>query len=192
MGGSGGVTPAGQQYCLKWNNHQNNLLRVFSRLLGQEQFTDVVVAAEGRHVKCHKVSNVNGGLNLIFFSFQMILSACSSYFEQLFINFNEPHQVVILKDTSFADIVAIVEFMYKGEINVSQVNLRQLAAFIANLAIVPTHMGQGSPPKSIVLLRQNQRLHLWSKCLHHIMWILIDANFCCQILRAPGQSWLKF
>ena len=115
---------AGQQYCLKWNNHQNNLLRVFSRLLGQEQFTDVVVAAEGRHVKCHKVSNVNGGLNLIFFSFQMILSACSSYFEQLFINFNEPHQVVILKDTSFADIVAIVEFMYKGEINVSQVGKR--------------------------------------------------------------------
>ena len=46
-----------QQYCLKWNNHQNNLLRVFSRLLGQEQFTDVVVAAGGRHVKCHKVSN---------------------------------------------------------------------------------------------------------------------------------------
>ena len=30
--------------------------RVFSRLLGQEQFTDVVVAAEGRHVKCHKVT----------------------------------------------------------------------------------------------------------------------------------------
>ena len=29
--------------------------------------------------------------------------------------------MVILKDTSFADIVAIVEFMYKGEINVSQV-----------------------------------------------------------------------
>ena len=55
----------------------------------------------------------------------MILSACSSYFEQLFINFNEPHQVVILKDTSFADIVAIVEFMYKGEINVSQVKTLQ-------------------------------------------------------------------
>lgn len=71
MGGPGVVTAAGQQYCLKWNNHQNNLLRwvmavveeggdawprVFSRLLGQEQFTDVVVAAEGRHVKCHKVT----------------------------------------------------------------------------------------------------------------------------------------
>ena len=69
----------------------------------------------------------------------MILSACSSYFEQLFINFNEPHQVVILKDTSFADIVAIVEFMYKGEINVSQVGKRALSlpgVCIANSAIV--------------------------------------------------------
>ena len=160
MGGSGGVTPAGQQYCLKWNNHQNNLLRVFSRLLGQEQFTDVVVAAEGRHVKCHKVSNVNGRLNFIFFSFQMILSACSSYFEQLFINFNEPHQVVILKDTSFADIVAIVEFMYKGEINVSQVGKRRgglepsgnMKFAFANSAIVPwcKLIWVKSPSKSIV------------------------------------------
>ena len=160
MGGSGGVTPAGQQYCLKWNNHQNNLLRVFSRLLGQEQFTDVVVAAEGRHVKCHKVSNVNGGLNFIIFYFQMILSACSSYFEQLFINFNEPHQVVILKDTSFADIVAIVEFMYKGEINVSQVGKRRgglepsgnLKFAFANSAIVPRCklIWVKGPSKSIV------------------------------------------
>merc|ERR1719237_1401429 len=120
MGGNGGgVTPAGQQYCLKWNNHQNNLLRVFSRLLGQEQFTDVVVAAEGRHVKCHK----------------MILSACSSYFEQLFINFTEPNQIVILKDTSFLDIVAIVEFMYKGEINVSQDKLSSLLKTAENLKV---------------------------------------------------------
>ena len=53
--------------------------------------------------------------------FQMVLSACSSYFEQLFVNFSEPNQIVILKDTSFLDISAIVDFMYRGEINVSQV-----------------------------------------------------------------------
>ena len=79
----------------------------------------------------------------------MILSACSSYFEQLFINFNEPHQVVILKDTSFADIVAIVEFMYKGEINVSQVrgdgrepsgNLKLAKYKFCYCAEVPAHM----------------------------------------------------
>ena len=52
----------------------------------------------------------------------MVLSACSSYFEQLFVNFSEPNQIVILKDTSFLDIAAIIDFMYKGEINVSQVS----------------------------------------------------------------------
>ena len=90
----------------------------------------------------------------------MILSACRSYFEQLFINFNEPHQVVILKDTSFADIVAIVEFMYKGEINVSQVGKRRgglepsgnMKFAFANSAIVPRCklIWVKGPSKSIV------------------------------------------
>ena len=50
----------------------------------------------------------------------MVLAACSSYFEHLFLTYNEPNQIVILKDTSYSDIAAIVMFMYKGEINVSQ------------------------------------------------------------------------
>ena len=57
----------------------------------------------------------------------MVLSACSSYFEQLFINFSEPNQIVILKDTSFLDISAIIDFMYKGEINVSQVKTKKVS-----------------------------------------------------------------
>lgn len=112
-------SPNPQQYCLKWNNHQNNMLRVFTRLFGQEQFTDVIIAAEGKHIKCHK----------------MVLSACSSYFEHLFVNFSEPNQIVILKDTSFADIAAIVDFMYKGEINVSQDKLSSLLKTAENLKV---------------------------------------------------------
>merc|ERR1712223_2016209 len=42
---------------------------------------------------------------------------------------------VILKDTSFADIVAIVEFMYKGEINVSQDKLSSLLKTAENLKV---------------------------------------------------------
>lgn len=145
MGGPGGAMHAGQQYCLKWNNHQNNLLRVFSRLLGQEQFTDVVVTAEGRHVKCHK----------------MVLSACSSYFEQLFMNFNEPHQIVILKDTSFTDIVAIIEFMYKGEINVSQDKLSSLLKTAENLKVkgLAEVSGEDSKPPVLPTARASSLLH---------------------------------
>ena len=38
---------------------QNNLLRVFMGLLGQELFTDVTIASEGRRIKCHKVTVVS-------------------------------------------------------------------------------------------------------------------------------------
>lgn len=114
-----GPSTDGQQYCLRWNNHQNNLLRVFTRLLGAEQFTDVLLAAEGRTIRAHKV----------------VLSACSSYFETLFLEFDEKNQIVILRDTSYADISAIVEFMYKGEINVAQNQLASLLKTAESLKV---------------------------------------------------------
>ena len=142
----------------------------------------------------------------------MILSACSSYFEQLFINFNEPHQVVILKDTSFADIVAIVEFMYKGEINVSQVGKRRgglqpsgnLHLQILLLCLGASSYGSRVPQNLLFdcdpLKFKTSRLPLckdislvqvsFGKSLDHIMWIFITVNYCSRILRAQG--WLKF
>ena len=56
--GGGSVSMEDQQpqtYCLKWNNHQSNLLGLFARLFASEQFTDVVVTAEGRSIRAHKV-----------------------------------------------------------------------------------------------------------------------------------------
>lgn len=108
-----------QQYCLKWNNHQSNLLKVFDRLLGSQQFCDVLVAAEGKTLRAHKV----------------VLLACSSYFEAIFCEFNEKNQVVILKDTRYEDVKALVEFMYKGEINVPQDQLESLLKTAENLQV---------------------------------------------------------
>ena len=65
----------------------------------------------------------------------MVLSACSPYFEDLFLSFTasspnfNPSQsqfVVCLKDTSFEDAVLLVEFMYRGEINVPQHRIHSL------------------------------------------------------------------
>lgn len=65
----------------------------------------------------------------------MVLSACSSYFENLFTTFSERNQIVILKDTSYDDAVALVEFMYRGEINVPQEQLASLLKTAENLRI---------------------------------------------------------
>ena len=70
----------------------------------------------------------------------MVLSACSPYFEELFLSFASSSSatsnanssnlhsqfVVCLKDTAFEDALLLVEFMYKGEVNVPQDRIHSL------------------------------------------------------------------
>lgn len=93
-----------QQFCLRWNNHQPNFISVFSNLLNNETLVDVTLAAEGRHLQAHKV----------------VLSACSTYFQSLFTVNPCQHPIVILKDVKFSDLKIMVDFMYYGEVNISQ------------------------------------------------------------------------
>lgn len=106
-----GTTPT-QQYCLRWNNHRSNLLNVFDELLRDEAFTDVTLACDdGPPIKCHK----------------MVLAACSPYFQNLFTDLPCKHPIIVLKDVKYCEIKAILEYMYRGEVNVAQ---DQLAALL--------------------------------------------------------------
>ncbi|CAG9861947.1 unnamed protein product [Phyllotreta striolata] len=96
-----------QQYCLRWNNHQPNFISVFSSLLSSQSLVDVTLAAEGKQLQAHKV----------------VLSACSSYFQSLFATNPCKHPIVILKDVKFLDLRVMVDFMYHGEVSVSQEQL---------------------------------------------------------------------
>ncbi|CAG9814299.1 unnamed protein product [Phaedon cochleariae] len=100
-----------QRFCLRWNNHQSNLLSVFDQLLHDESFVDVTLAVEGQLLKAHK----------------MVLSACSPYFQALFINHPDKHPIVILKDVPYIDMKCLLDFMYRGEVSVDQ---DRLTAFL--------------------------------------------------------------
>ncbi|XP_063910299.1 protein bric-a-brac 1-like isoform X2 [Zophobas morio] len=112
-------TGSPQQFCLRWNNYQSNLTSVFDQLLQSESFVDVTLACDGHSVKAHK----------------MVLSACSPYFQSLFFENPCQHPIVIMRDIKWPELKAAVEFMYKGEINVSQEQIGPLLKVAESLKI---------------------------------------------------------
>ncbi|XP_043227961.1 broad-complex core protein isoforms 1/2/3/4/5-like isoform X3 [Amphibalanus amphitrite] len=100
-----------QKFCLKWNNYQNSVTSVFDNLRQDEELVDITLCCEGHKIKAHR----------------MMLSACSPYFRDLLKENPCQHPVFFLKDTSYPDLAAVVEFVYKGEVNVAQ---SQLGSFL--------------------------------------------------------------
>ncbi|KAK7573713.1 hypothetical protein V9T40_010904 [Parthenolecanium corni] len=102
---------ANQQFCLRWNNHQRTLISVFDSLLESGTLVDCTLAAEGQYLKAHKV----------------VLSACSPYLGVLLSSHHEKHPILILKDIKFQELKAMLDYMYRGEVNISQ---EQLGTFL--------------------------------------------------------------
>ncbi|XP_067204410.1 protein bric-a-brac 2 isoform X2 [Linepithema humile] len=133
---SGGM--AGQHYCLRWNNYQSNMTSVFHQLLQNEAFVDVTLACNEASLKAHKV----------------VLSACSSYFQNLLLSNPCKHPTIIMpQDVCFNDLKFIIEFVYRGEIDVSQAELQSLLKTADQLKIkglceVPENR-DGPPPVSL-------------------------------------------
>ncbi|KAK7074471.1 hypothetical protein SK128_025686 [Halocaridina rubra] len=100
-----------QQFCLRWNNYQSTLQHVFYKLWISGTFVDASLVVDGRRIDCHKV----------------VLSACSSYFEDILQEHgSQSHPLILLHDMPFSAVEALVAFMYRGEVNVTQSQLSSL------------------------------------------------------------------
>ncbi|XP_063607883.1 NHS-like protein 1 isoform X6 [Penaeus indicus] len=126
---------ANQQFCLRWNNYQSNLTQVFDQLLQSESFVDVTLSCEGNSVKAHR----------------MVLSACSPYFQGLLSDAPCSHPVIILQGVKWPELKAVVEFMYKGEINICQEQLGSLLRVAESLKIRGLAEVDGDGGESAVL-----------------------------------------
>ncbi|XP_031629849.1 longitudinals lacking protein, isoforms H/M/V-like isoform X4 [Contarinia nasturtii] len=108
-----------QQFCLRWNNHQSTLISVFDTLLENGTLVDCTLAAEGKFLKAHKV----------------VLCACSPYFASLLSQQYDKHPIFILKDVKFQELRAMMDYMYRGEVNISQDQLAALLKAAESLQI---------------------------------------------------------
>ncbi|XP_059614897.1 longitudinals lacking protein, isoforms F/I/K/T-like isoform X3 [Phlebotomus argentipes] len=117
-----------QQFCLRWNNHQSTLISVFDTLLENGTLVDCTLAAEGKFLKAHKV----------------VLSACSPYFAALLSQQYDKHPIFILKDVKFQELRAMMDYMYRGEVNISQDQLAALLKAAESLQIKGLSDSRGS------------------------------------------------
>lgn len=105
------------QFCLRWNNFQTNIVSALDSLKCSEDLVDVTLTCEGRNIKAHKV----------------ILSACSPYFRNVFKENPCQHPVIILKDVSADDILSLLSYMYQGEVFIEE---SKLSSFLHTAALL--------------------------------------------------------
>ncbi|KAI8033641.1 sex determination protein fruitless [Drosophila gunungcola] len=114
------MSAANQEFCVRWNSHLGSIGAAFPQLLAGQRFVDVTLACEGHQLHCHR----------------LVLAACSTYFEAILAEHPCKHPVIILpREIKLWEIQALVDFMYKGEVNVTQAGLGQLLRCAEQLQI---------------------------------------------------------
>ena len=105
---------------LQWNDFQENITASFRTLRRDEDFADITLACEdGKQVEAHKV----------------ILAASSPFFASLLKKNKHPHPLIYMKGMQSKDLMAIVDFLYRGEANVYQESLDEFLAVAEELQL---------------------------------------------------------
>jgi len=118
-----------EQFCLRWNDFHANITSAFSDIRDDDDFMDVTLVCDGDIVRAHK----------------LVLSACSPLFRVMLKKNSHPQPMIFLRGIRFPDMVAILNFMYHGEVNVNQEDLQMFLAAAEELRI--KGLSQGSTEK---------------------------------------------
>jgi len=109
-----------EQYCLKWNSYKSSVTSAFKKLRDNQEFVDVTISAEGKSCQAHRV----------------VLSASSPYFRDILGGLQYwQHPVLLLRDIPHKDLVAVLEFIYVGQVNISQCQLQSFLRTAQHLQI---------------------------------------------------------
>merc|ERR1712037_784618 len=108
-----------EKFCLRWNDFEANISGALQELRDDKDFFDVTVACEDEQIQAHKV----------------ILSACSPFFRSVLKRNPHEHPLLYLKGIHYRELLAIVTFMYHGEVNVAQDELNTFLAAAEDLKV---------------------------------------------------------
>jgi len=121
------------KFCLRWNDFESNISAAFKELRDDKDFFDVTLACDDDQLLAHKV----------------ILSACSPFFKTVLRRNRHQHPLLYLKGVKYQELVAVLNFMYHGEVNVAQEELNSFLAVAEELKVKGlTQNGSSSSSKS--------------------------------------------
>lgn len=151
----------GEQFSLCWNNFHNNLTSGFHSLLKDEDLVDVTLAADGKFLKAHRT----------------VLSVCSPFFKELFRVNPCDHPIVILPDVSYRALRSLLNFMYQGEVSVSQEEIPTFMRVAEMLKVKGLTDNSSSPTVSSIYFTPliSNKLNL------HILRIQMDSQIQIEI-----------
>jgi len=108
-----------EKFCLRWNDFETNISNAFREIREDKDFFDVTLACEDEQISAHKV----------------ILSACSPFFKAVLKRNRHEHPLLYLKGVKYPDLLAVLNFMYHGEVNVAQEDLNTFLAVAEDLKV---------------------------------------------------------
>lgn len=138
-------------YCLKWNDFTTNLSCAFNELRDDEDFFDVTLLTEESEIRCHKL--ILGACSphfryfpaQIFKIFFLILSFFRAIIKRLS---SVQNPAIYLRGVRHEDIKNILEFMYLGEVSVSQEDLDSFLSVAQDLCIKGLTQSESKPGPS--------------------------------------------
>ena len=99
----------GEKMNLLWNDFETNAPNTIKELWNDQNFTDVTLATvDGHQINVHKV----------------ILSSCSQFFRNILLRNPHPNPLLYLKDIRFKELEMIIKFIYQGQCDVGDEELK--------------------------------------------------------------------
>jgi len=104
--------PLNEEYCLRWDDFESKMSQSFRSLRDDKDFFDVTLCCDSGQVEAHKV----------------IISASSSFFRRVLKKNPHQHPLLFLRGVEYKELMAVLDFMYQGQVNVA---LKDLDSFLA-------------------------------------------------------------
>ena len=114
------MTHPSEMFSLEWKDFTKNLVSCYHDLRVEPDFSDVtLVCEEDQQIEAHRI----------------ILTACSPFFNTVLKRNLSSHPMIYMRGIRTKDMVAVVDFIYHGQTNVSQEDLDGFLALAGELQL---------------------------------------------------------